>query len=105
SSDPILVDWAFYTARNAGFGAGDLVIWKDRAYTIEDNNGIMALQINWPSISFTSSGADLTMDWVGTYTLESATSVTGPYNPVPGPVTQGPYINSTGPLKFFRLKY
>ena len=105
AADPILVDWAFFTPRNTGFGAGNLIITPNRIYAIEDNNGILALKVNWPKITFSASGSDLIMDWVGTYTLESATTVDGTFAPVPGPVTEGPYINSTGPTKFFRLKY
>ena len=56
------------------------------------------------SIAITRSGSDVTLDWPGTFQLQSATDVTGPYNDVTG-ITTGPYTVSSGSgALFFRLR-
>jgi hypothetical protein len=103
--NPILVDWAFYTSRNTGYGAGNLVIFKDRVWSIEDNNGILAQKINWPAITYSVSGTDLILNWVGKYMLRSSTDLNGAWSTVPGPVTAGPYSTPLTGNKYFQLKY
>lgn len=54
-------------------------------------------------IAITRDGNNVILNWEGSYQLQSATSVTGPYSDVTG-ITSGPYTNAigTGP-QFFRL--
>jgi hypothetical protein len=48
---------------------------------------------------------NVVIDWEGTHTLQGATNVLGPFTPVDGPVTVGPYTNPpTGDGKFYRLQ-
>jgi hypothetical protein len=45
-----------------------------------------------PQLSFSSIGGSLVLSWTGSFTLMSATNVTGPYVDVPGATS--PYTNS-----------
>ena len=58
------------------------------------------------SIFVRQNGTDVILDWLGSFTLQSATDVTGPYaDVVPGPVTTGPYgVAPTGQQMYFRLR-
>jgi hypothetical protein len=105
TKDPLLLDWGFYTSMNSGFGAGNMIFANKRMYCIEDNNGILAFNINWPNLTYKSDSTGLILNWVGAYKLQSSDGVTGTYSDLPGPVTSAPYTNSAGPVKFFRLKY
>jgi hypothetical protein len=106
-TQPLLLDWAFFTPNVAGFAVGNVAFGHgNRVYALSANNGILALQINWPVINAQKGGPDeLIMNWVGKYKLQSATNVAGPYSEISGPVTSGPYTNSTGPIQFFRLAF
>jgi hypothetical protein len=56
-----------------------------------------------PVLNATRLGGQVVLDWSGTYQLQTATAVAGPYTDVPG-VTTGPWTNSfTEPTRFFRL--
>jgi len=51
------------------------------------------------------AGTNMVINWSGSFTLQSATNVAGPYTDVPGPVIAGPYTNAlTGGQQFFRLR-
>jgi hypothetical protein len=56
-------------------------------------------------LSFSPSGNNQVFNWVGSYHLQSATNVTGPYVDVTG-VTVAPYTNNvnSAPQKFYRLR-
>lgn len=57
------------------------------------------------SIFISQDGPAIVLNWLGEFTLQSATNVAGPYTDVPGPVTTGPYsplMNET--QKYFRLR-
>ena len=58
-----------------------------------------------PTLTRSPDGTQITISWSGTYTLESATDVTGPWTPIAGPPTS-PYtitIDPGTPIMFFRL--
>jgi len=57
-----------------------------------------------PLLSFARVGTDLILSWTGSFTLQSATNVTGPYADVPG--SSSPYTNSFNSASrlFFRLR-
>lgn len=45
------------------------------------------------------------LNWTGSYTLQTATSASGPYTDVAGPVLNSPYTNTfSGAPRFFRLR-
>lgn len=56
-----------------------------------------------PSLTEALSGTNLVLNWPGTFVLQAATNLPGPYVDVPG---SSPYTNSTGqfPRRFFRLR-
>jgi hypothetical protein len=111
AAEPFLVDWEFFTSNNVDpvnlFPVGNVAFGNNKVYALANNNGLLAMNLGWPKISFTHNAPDLVLNWVGLYTLQSATNVTGPYQDVAGPVTSGPYTNSTssGESKFFRLRF
>ena len=56
-----------------------------------------------PGLSITPSTGAVILNWSGSFFLQSATNVTGPYTDVSG--ATAPYTNSTsGAQKFFRLR-
>lgn len=57
-----------------------------------------------PTLLFSRDGSNLILNWSGTFTLQSATNVTGPYMDVPSATS--PHTNSTtSPAQqFFRLR-
>ncbi len=104
ANDPLLLDWEFFTPNNTGQPTGAAAFGNNRLYALNSNNGVVAAQIGWPQIDGTLIGTDLVMKWIGTYTLQSATDVIGPYSNVSGATS--PYTNSVlSGQKFFRLKY
>jgi hypothetical protein len=105
-AQPLLLDWEFFTPNVVGFAVGNIAIANGRVYALNANNGILALNLNWPTIDFhKNANEELIMNWVGNYKLQSANDVTGTYTNLPGPVTSGPYTNAAGPTKFFRLTF
>jgi hypothetical protein len=50
------------------------------------------------------AGSAIALDWMGTFTLQSATNVRGPYIDITGPIA-GPYTNPvTAGEMYFRLR-
>lgn len=104
ANDPLLLDWEFFTPNNAGQATGAAAFGNNRLYALNSNNGLLAAQIGWPQIQGNLLGTDLVMQWIGTYKLQSATDVAGPYTDIVGATS--PYTNSVlSGQKFFRLKY
>jgi Immunoglobulin domain len=104
NNDPFLLDWAFFTPNVAGQATGEIAFGHNRVYALNSNNGILALNIAWPSVSLNPNGSNVTITWIGKYTLQSATSVTGPYTDVVGATS--PYTTAaSGAQKYFRLKF
>jgi hypothetical protein len=101
--DPVLIDWDFFYANRVGQPVGSVVFGNNRIYALNANNGILALQLAWPPLNFARNGDDLILSWSGNYTLQSADVVTGPYQNVVGATS--PYTVSSGPTKFFRLRF
>jgi len=57
-----------------------------------------------PGLSIDLINGEAVVDWAGAHTLQESADVTGPYAPVAGPVTLGPYTNApTADTRFFRL--
>lgn len=55
------------------------------------------------NVSITRDGSNVILDWTGSYQLQSATTVAGPYTDVTG-ITTGPYTNAIGSgAQYFRL--
>jgi len=57
-----------------------------------------------PTLTATTAGSDVMLNWTGAHRLQSATNAAGPYTTVTG-VTLAPYTNSPplSPARFFRL--
>jgi hypothetical protein len=65
--------------------------------------GPAATSVARPLLSITRAPAAVILNWSGSFVLQSATSVTGPYTDVLN--ATAPYTNSTsGAQKFFRLR-
>lgn len=57
------------------------------------------------AITITRSGSKMILNWAGSFTLQSATNVSGPFGDLPGPVSRGPYTNAiTAQNAYFRLR-
>jgi hypothetical protein len=56
-----------------------------------------------PSVQFTRSGGNMTLNWGPGWTLQSATNSAGPYLDIPGATSPWP-VNMTQPREFFRLR-
>lgn len=55
-----------------------------------------------PTLKTSISGGTLTLDWSGTFNLESATDIAGPWSPVASSIVS-PYATPISGAKFFRL--
>src|SRR5262249_36847391 len=56
-------------------------------------------------ITITQSGSKLILNWAGSFILQSATNILGPFSDLPGPISRGPYTNALGARNaFFRLR-
>ena len=57
------------------------------------------------SLTIMQSGFKIILNWAGSFTLQSATNVSGPFSDLPGPVSRGPYTNAMGSKNaYFRLR-
>jgi hypothetical protein len=58
-----------------------------------------------PELSLATAPGTLTLDWTrGGFSLQSATSPTGPWADVPGPVVIGPFTTATSnAAQYYRL--
>jgi hypothetical protein len=53
------------------------------------------------------SSTQVVLQWQNSFTLQTATSLRGPWTDVPGPVLTGPYTNTIPPgtlSRFFRVR-
>lgn len=83
-------------------GAGSYtVIVSNYGGSTSSSNAIITVK---PLLSISSNGGKLVMSWTGSFILQSATNVTGPYADVPG--AANPFTNSNNalPQQFFRLR-
>jgi Immunoglobulin I-set domain len=100
----------------SSYTKNNLTIDDSGTYTVVVNNGHASSStsaqltvvegVNPPgAITISYDGVHVTLSWAGTFTLQSATSVAGPYNDVSGPVTTAPYTTTaTGGPVFYRLR-
>lgn len=108
---PRLVDQELFPRDNDNVnGTGAIDFSVDMVYSLDSNNGIVAYTFGTipPSgpgrITITRTGSNVMLTWAGTYTLQSATVVTGPYNDVNGAVSGYTEDISTASEKYFRLR-
>jgi len=57
-----------------------------------------------PKITATQSGNNIVLTWPGSFSLQSAADVTGPYADVAGAVSPYSFDATTSPSQFFRLR-
>jgi hypothetical protein len=89
-----LMDREFFPTDNANgnaTGAAAFDVTGGRIFTLDSNNGILALKYA-PPLRFTSSGSTLTLSWAGPATLRHSTTVTGTYTNVPSATS--PFVTS-----------
>jgi hypothetical protein len=108
---PRLVDQELFPRDNDNVnGTGAIDFSPDMVFALDSNNGIIAYTFGAippgppGRITIVRNGGSVTLTWNGSYTLQSATLVTGPYNDVVG-ATSGYSENvSTAGEKYFRLR-
>ena len=112
-SGPRLVDQELFPADNENVNATGAIDFGDgKVFALDSNNGIIALTLGAipppPAppgrIDIVRNGAAVILTWTNTFTLQSATNVTGPYIDVNGAASG--YSENTGSTaqKFFRLR-
>lgn len=101
-----ILDRKFFPTSNAnanGIGAVAVDATGGRVFTLDTDNGIIALQYAG-RLSMAASDTNQVVSWpTATSTLQSAPAVTGPYTDVSG--ATNPYTNNTGALMFYRLRH
>jgi hypothetical protein len=108
---PRLVDQELFPRDNDNVnGTGAIDFSESMVFALDSNNGIIAYTFGTippgppGRITITRNGGNVTLTWNGSYTLQSATLVTGPYNDVVG-ATSGYSENvSTAGEKYYRLR-
>jgi hypothetical protein len=103
TTDPLLLDWEFFTPNAAGQATGNADFGNNRLYALNSNNGLLAMQLGWPQLNIAQAGSDVVLNWIGTYTLQASGLVGGPYTNVPAATS--PYTTGIGSQLFFRLKF
>ena len=102
--NPAVLDQEFYVSRNDngnGTGAASFDSKKGRIFTLDTNNGLLALKYAG-RVNIQKLGADQVVTWTATTaTLQSSTNVNGTYLNVPAATS--PYTNSSGTEYYFRL--
>ncbi|MEO6036264.1 MAG: immunoglobulin domain-containing protein [Verrucomicrobiota bacterium] len=104
NSDPVLLDYEFFTPNIAGQATGDLDFGNQRLYALNSNNGILAMSLApAPVINFSRAGNILTLTWTGSARLLSAPDVTGPFNEVARASSPYSVDMTSNDMTFYRL--
>ena len=110
ANPPVLVDQEIFPSDNANDNfAGALDFGGGKLFALDSNNGLLAMTIGniTPppgALTITRTNSTVYLNWSGTYVLQSATNVTGPYLDV-GPAGNGYTESTVGvPEKYFRLR-
>ncbi len=110
ANPPVLVDQEVFPSDNANDNfAGALDFGGGKLFALDSNNGLLAMTIGSitpppGALTITRTNDNVYLNWSGTYTLQSATNVTGPYLDV-GPAGNGHSESTVGvPEKYFRLR-
>jgi hypothetical protein len=110
ANPPVLIDQELFPTDNANdFYAGALDFGGGYLYALDSNNGLLAMNIGTilqppGAITITRTNDNVYLNWSGTFTLQSATNVTGPYLDV-GPAGSSHTESTVGvPEKYFRLR-
>jgi hypothetical protein len=101
-----LVDREFFPASNAngnGTGAVAVDVAGGRIFALDSNSGIIALSYAGKLTIAKTAGQQVVTWPTTTSVLQSSTNVAGTYTDVSGATS--PYTNSTGNVKFFRLRH
>jgi hypothetical protein len=114
ANPPVLIDQELFPSDNDNVnvtGALDFgnIGGTDYLFAIDSNNGILAMTLGTiaqppGAITITRTGTDVFLNWSGTFTLQSATNVTGPYLDVGPPGTSHTESTVGVPEKYFRLR-
>jgi hypothetical protein len=71
---------------------------------VDDFKIVTSSSVAGTSLSISNSGnGSLSISWTGGGTLQSASSVTGPWNPVNGVTGSPATVTTTGAMQFFRV--
>ena len=110
ANPPVLVDQELFPSDNANDNfAGALDFGGGKLFALDSNNGLLAMTIGSiiappGALTITRTNSTVYLNWSGTYTLQSATNVTGPYLDA-GPAGTNHTESTVGvPEKYFRLR-
>lgn len=103
--NPMFLDTEFFATDHANDNATGAAVFSPdgRLFALNSNNGLLAMRVG-PRLRWSLTGTTLTLSWDPGYVLQSAPTLAGPYQDVPG-AASGLTVNvSSGGLKFFRLR-
>jgi hypothetical protein len=103
ANPPVWLDTEFFPTDNANAnGTGAIVFGGDNIFTLDSNNGLMALAVK-PRIRWTWNGPTLRLSWDAPYVLQSSATVDGPYADVNG-ATSPLEVTPTAGSRFYVLR-
>jgi hypothetical protein len=103
-SGPVNIDTAFYPTDNSNpSGYGAVAFGPNRVYALDSNNGILAMRIR-PQLKFSSTSTNVTLRWIGSYVLQSCSTVDGTYHDLPDARSPYPVDTARQGQTFFRLR-
>ncbi|EEF62611.1 hypothetical protein [Pedosphaera parvula] len=110
SSDPSRINrWGDYSATCVD-PLNDITMWTLQEYAASPANawGTWWARVDVapaPTLIYAHNRTNLVLTWTGTFTLQSATSVIGPYTNIP--TATSPFTNTfaSPPMRYFRLRY
>ncbi len=110
ANPPVLVDQEIFPSDNANDNfAGALDFGGGKLFALDSNNGLLAMTIGniiQPpgAITITRTNDQIYLNWLGSFILQSATNVTGPYLDA-APAGSNHTESAAGvPEKYFRLR-
>ena len=110
ANPPVLVDQEILPSDNANDNfAGALDFGGGKLFALDSNNGLLAMTIGnlTPppgALTITRTNSTVYLNWSGTYVLQSATNVTGPYLDAAPAGTNYTESAAGVPEKYFRLR-
>lgn len=110
ANPPVLIDQELFVTDNDNANVtGAVDFGGDKLFALDSNNGIIALTVGMIAVppgalSIMRTDSTVHLNWSGTYTLQSATNVLGPWIDV-GPPGSSHSESTVGvPEKYFRLR-
>ncbi len=109
TAGPVLMDTEFFPTDNAnGNGTGSADFGGGLLFALDTNNGIAAysykrVALQPGPIAIARAGNTITVTWSGSYKLQSAPAVNGPWNTLEAATSPHTVDTATAPATFYRL--